>query len=288
MIEFENKIHDLIVNSRIGDAITLIGKWANDNNLNDLKDGILNIQQRYNKLDMKYNLGLIKFDDYTIDMNQIVSGILDLASKLRDQEININLGAGEHQITKILMLTSNPAGTAILNLNEEHSAIVSKLQSVQNNFSIIKKDAVTISLFKENIEEIKPYILHFSGHGHEDGLMVQNDDFNGAVKIPSSGLRALFSDLKRQNIIVKSVILNACYTIEQSEAIAQFVDYVIGTTIAVGDRIAKNFSSGFYFKIAQNGLDFENAFRSGVVQAEMSGAKKSDFIMFKKGKILEI
>jgi hypothetical protein len=55
-----------------------------------------------------------------------------------------------------------------------------------------------------------------------------------------AGLFKLFADR------VQCVILNACYSEVQAEAIARYIPYVIGMSEAIGDRAAIEFSVGFY------------------------------------------
>ena len=107
--------------------------------------------------------------------------------------------------------------------------------------------------------------------------------------IPPNGLESLFKHFKRKNIHIKVVVLNACYSEDQAMAIANQVPYVIGTTVSIEDGLAISFSTGFYFDLAEFGLDFiEQAFSSGVAQAALDGAEESDFVIYKNGQKLEI
>ena len=51
-------------------------------------------------------------------------------------------------------------------------------------------------------------------------------------------------DVLRDN--VRLVVLNACYTRPQAEAIAQVVDCCIGMNAAIGDKAAIAFAAAFY------------------------------------------
>ena len=112
------------------------------------------------------------------------------------------------------MLTSNPSERAILNLNDEHSNIVLKLQEKQNLFNITLKKAVSGTEFKEFTQKEEPDILHFSGHGEGGeyaGLIFQNDDKNDIEPILLEGLGELFKYFKKR-FKIKVVVLNACHT----------------------------------------------------------------------------
>ena len=68
------------------------------------------------------------------------------------------------------------------------------------------------------------------------------------------------------------LVLNACYSEIQAEAIHEHVNYVIGMNRAVGDKAAINFAVAFYDGLAA-GEDVEFAFELGCSQ--MIGLKEN-------------
>ena len=71
---------------------------------------------------------------------------------------------------------------------------------------------------------------------------------------------------------------------KQAQTISQYVDYVIGTNVAIGDKAARAFSSGFYFQLAENkAVNIEDAFDSGRTEAVMKRAQASNFVLYKNG-----
>jgi internalin A len=193
---------------------------------------------------------------------------------------------GSTSSTPILMLTANPAGTTKINLDKEHARIAEKLQEQPQRFALQVRRAVDAAGFKEFTEQVKPHILHFSGHGHGGeygGIVLQNDDHSGMHLLAPTALGSLFEYFQEEQIGIKMVILNACYSDAQAEAIARYVPYVIGTTVEIADDAAIAFSVGFYFKLAESDMDFDKAYKSGCVQASLVGGEKSDFVLFKNG-----
>jgi hypothetical protein len=69
---------------------------------------------------------------------------------------------------------------------------------------------------------------------------------------------------------VKCVVLNACYAVTQAEAIARYVDYVIGMKKDIGDEASVQFSVGFYDALGA-GRSFEKAFEFGKIAIELRG-----------------
>ena len=94
--------------------------------------------------------------------------------------------------------------------------------------------------------ETRPRIVHFSGHGTEAGLVLAGE--NGAARpVPAAALVRLFRVFSEG---VRVVVLNACYSRAQAEAIAQSVGCAVGTRGLVPDRAALLFGASFYRAIA--------------------------------------
>lgn len=222
-------------------------------------------------------------------------GVESLLRTINQSQIQIgNFPTGVSDKLKILMLTANPANTAKLNLDKEHSQIAIKFQNQQEQFNLILRRAVSASEFKEFTETENPAILHFSGHGEGGkggGIYVQNEDKNEESLIPTTGLDILFEYFKYRNLALDAVILNACYSEEQAQVIAKHVTYVVGTTVEIGDDFAIAFSTGFYFILGQPNFSFDKielAFISGRADAATKGALKSHFVLYKNGEKLAI
>ena len=69
---------------------------------------------------------------------------------------------------------------------------------------------------------------------------------------------------------VKCVVLNACYSAAQAEAIVKHIDYVVGMDDSIGDRAAIAFAVGFYQGCGA-GESFDEAFRLGKIQIGLGG-----------------
>ncbi len=210
-------------------------------------------------------------------------------SPLKSSVLEKAMLAGTSPNLSILMLTANPASTINLKIKEEHSAILKELEG-RKNITVTLRPSVNKSEFMKFPEEIRPDILHFSGHGYGGdeigtGIIVQNDDKNKPDLITLGSLDSLFQYYKRYEIVFKSVILNACYTDEQAEIIAQYVPFVIGVTVAVIDEHSIAFSKGFYSELSSSTkFDFIKAFDKGKTRACLEGAKEEHFVLFKDGK----
>jgi hypothetical protein len=115
--------------------------------------------------------------------------------------------------------------------------------------------------------DLQPEIVHFSGHGSgADGLYLEDERGQGKL-VAGEALAALFRTFADRT---KAVILNACFTEPQAEAIAEHIDFVIGTRREIGDDTAIAFSLGFYQALGA-GRSIEDAFNLGCTQIQLQG-----------------
>lgn len=145
----------------------------------------------------------------------------------------------------ILVLAANPKNTSRLRLDQEVREIDNGLQRSQkrNGFTLNQKWAVRREDFRRAMLDYKPNIVHFCGHGAgEEGIAFEDE--TGYATLVSSEALAEFFELFSDK--VESVVLNACYSEIQAEAIAQHIDYVIGMKSAIGDEAAIEFAVAFY------------------------------------------
>jgi hypothetical protein len=195
-------------------------------------------------------------------------------------------------IKTILVLAANPKGTDPLHLGEEMREIQTGLERSQHRdrFRIEQRWAVTPTDIRRALLDCQPQIVHFSGHGV--GVETPGDSTQSARKLtvvseemaPPEGL--MFEDAIGQPQLVSSeaiatlfalfadqiecVVLNACYSATQAEAIAQHIPYVVGMNRSIGDRAAIEFSIGFYDALlAGRPVDF--AYKLGCSAIQMAG-----------------
>ncbi len=218
---------------------------------------------------------------------------------------------------KILFLASNPKDTGQLRLGEEHKKVEQSLResSMREQFELTERFAVdSFSLFTALLDET-PQIVHFSGHGersnikeatgeaapvdgesrsmvffmpknatnpdaYSGGIVVEDD--SGMARIIEANLLAeLFGKIKG----IDCVILNACYSEVQADAILKQVPYVIGMNTAVPDSTAINFAKAFYRGLG-NGRSYENAFDLAKISVGMSGTSGAHIPVFRKNEAL--
>ncbi|MEB3278049.1 MAG: CHAT domain-containing protein [Lyngbya sp.] len=162
---------------------------------------------------------------------------------------------------KILILTVNPKNTEKLRLDEEVREIQSALEqaSYREQFEVMARWAVRVDDLQAIVLNHPSEIIHFSGHGvGEQGLALENESGQTEV-VSTDALAGLFKLLENT---VECVVLNACHSEEQAEAIHRHINCVIGMNRAIGDKAAINFARGFYRALGA-GKFYDEAFAYG-------------------------
>ena len=169
----------------------------------------------------------------------------------------------------ILFLTADPTNASRLRLGEELREIQEKLQLAQlrDRFALHQRMSVRPADISQALLDVQPQIVHFSGHGTSTGALCFENQVGELYPIQPEALTALFEVFVNQ---VNCVLLNACYSEIQAEAIAKHIDYVIGMNQAIGDEAAIAFAIGFYQALGA-GRTMEEAHKLGCVQIRLQG-----------------
>jgi len=128
---------------------------------------------------------------------------------------------------KILILAANPKNTEKLRLDEEMREIQAGLERSRKReqFDLIPRWAVRPQDLLRALLDYEPQIVHFSGHGGGEQGLALEDEAGQAQLVSADALARLFKLFEGK---VECVLLNACYSEVQAEAICQHVNYVIG------------------------------------------------------------
>jgi hypothetical protein len=186
----------------------------------------------------------------------------------------------------ILFLAANPVGTDRLALDEEARAIHVELERSghRDRFDLVTRWAARpLDLLRE-LRKLKPTVVHFSGHGgrlapskhrseraprrdvviddrvqgSQEGLLFQ--DRNGRPQRVSAA--ALQQTFGAAGSSVRVIVLSACYSSAQADALSANVDCVVGMRSAIDDHAARSFAIGFYGGLG-DGESVATAFEQG-------------------------
>lgn len=148
-----------------------------------------------------------------------------------------------------------------MRLDEEIREIQSRIRAAdfRDHFELLSRWAVRADDLLQAFNEVRPDIVHFSGHGTKTSELVIEDHQGNAVPISQVALTSLFKNL-RDNI--RLVVLNACHSQGQAAAISREIDCTIGMDQGIGDDAAIIFSSWLYGALAF-GRSIGEAFEQG-------------------------
>ena len=177
-----------------------------------------------------------------------------------------NLLPKTHEKIKILYLASNPMDTTRLDLEEELRAIQRELRStkLRDRIEFVARFAVRPDDLILYIREEQPHIVHFSGHGSRDGIVLRTDR-ETALTVNGGALGRFLSGRG-----VDLLVLSSCYSEDQLRTIGPAVKAIIGTTTTLNDEAALRFAVAFYRSIGA-GLSVGEAFRDGKDAATLHG-----------------
>ena len=175
---------------------------------------------------------------------------------------------------KILFLAANPTGTTQLALDEECRQITEKLRAADHRdlLELITRWAVRPGDLLQHLNEHRPHVVHFSGHGTPTEEIVLLDKDKLPKTVPAPALKQLFATLKDN---IRVVVLNACFSKSQASAITEAVDCAIGMKKAIGDDAAIAFAAAFYQAIGF-GRSIKVAFESGKSALMLAGIPEEE------------
>lgn len=162
----------------------------------------------------------------------------------------------------ILFLAANPFDTNALDLALEVRHIKEKIRAskYRETLQFETEWAVRPDDLIQSLNEHRPHIVHFSGHGSSAGEIILLD-INGAPKpVSKEVLVNLFRTFKEN---IRIVLLNACFSQPLAEAITDVIDCTIGMAGTIDDTPAITFAGSFYRGIGF-GHSAKKAFDEGI------------------------
>jgi tetratricopeptide (TPR) repeat protein len=166
------------------------------------------------------------------------------------------------QLSTVLFLAANPVAIQLLQISEECRAIEDKIRGAKfrDQLCFRSRWAARPADLLQCLHEDDPAVLHFSGHGAgAQGLCFLGED-GGVLCVSSDGLAKV---VRAAGDSIKLIVLNACYTKIQAEALIAYVPCVIGMPDVIGDSAAITYASALYQALAF-GSSIANAHHCGL------------------------
>jgi hypothetical protein len=169
---------------------------------------------------------------------------------------------------KILFLAAGKLNTG----KESRFKDLIKYFDEEKRFDFKEQHGITPEDFQNFLIFEDPHIVHYGGHGHQEGIVLEGEDLAASV----------LADILALSEKTQCVILNACNTLPIAEAIAQYIPYVIATQAPIDDRAAIAFARGFYMGIVA-GKTIETAFKNGILSIKREKLPDADVPILVKG-----
>jgi WD40 repeat protein len=196
---------------------------------------------------------------------------------------------------KVLFLAANASTHAQLALNREFRSIGAKIRAAgyRDQVELVSEWAVTLDELSGFLLHHQPQVVHFSGHGTSTGNLVVHRDVPAerellglpdaktpprpvspadlTIGLPPEGLAGLFAEFADR---VRLVVLNACYSEAQAEAIVQSIGCAVGMSRPIRDDHAVAFAAEFYQALAF-GKSVQSAVNLGVARLLNEGYREA-------------
>jgi CHAT domain len=207
--------------------------------------------------------------DTRLDISQNIFSTLVALQIIDEGQVKFPSTKKEDAVIRILFLSASPTNEARLRVDQEAREIQEKLQlaKMRPNFESHIRVAVRPDDLTQALLDVEPRIVHFAGHGSATGALFLENRMGDSHPVKPETLASLFKLVSEQ---VACVLLNACYSDGQANAIVKHIQYVIGMTQSISDKAAIAFSVGFYQALGA-GKSIEQAYDFGVVQISLQG-----------------
>jgi len=182
--------------------------------------------------------------------------------------------SGDASAIRILFIASNPIDKMRLRLDEEVRLIDEALRRSEfwSKFESQQGWAVRVTDIQNLFLRYRPNILHFSGHGSKSGEIIMEDYSGRSRPVSVRALSRLFSVLKDN---IRCVVLSACYSETQAQAIAEHIECVIGISKSIKDSATIGFATAFYRALGY-GKDVKTAFDLGCLEIDLRNLGEQD------------
>jgi CHAT domain len=172
----------------------------------------------------------------------------------------------------VLFIAASPENETPLRLDREVREIQQRVRT--SAF----RDAVKFELrlatrttdLLQALNEVKPDVVHFSGHGTQDALVFEDDD-GFAKPLTNADLAHL---LRISSERIRLAVFNSCESAAQAAIACDHLDAAIGMDEPVEDDAAKTFAGQFYNAIGF-GKSLADAFDQARLQVKLATGNES-------------
>lgn len=174
----------------------------------------------------------------------------------------------------VLFLASNPMDIAQLRLDEEARSVAETIRKSKHRDAVKLESCWAVRALDvlQSINEFKPTVVHFSGHGSGLDEIVFQDNAGNAKPV---SLEAIVQTMSSASSDIQLVFFNTCHSHAQAEAVAAIVGAAIGMASSITDDAARVFAAQFYSAIGF-GLSLRQAFQQARAALMLEDIREED------------
>ncbi len=222
----------------------------------------------------RYELSTTRLENNPL-IRRIISDVANIKKTQKETVEEVKQLRKPPTVKKILILAANPRGD--LKLDQEIRDIEEGLSRslYREQFDLKIRLAVRAKDLQAVLLEVKPWIVHFCGHGSGSQGLVLENDVEKQQLVSTEAIADLFRIVAKWKI-VECVLLNACYSQSQADEIVKHINYVIGMRQEIRDDAAIAFTVAFYEALG-SGETIESAYEFGCnrIQLEINRSTAS-------------
>jgi hypothetical protein len=168
----------------------------------------------------------------------------------------------------VLYLTADPIKNHPLRVDAEIHHVQNEIRGskFRDNITVQHRPAANLKSLLNGLNDVKPQIVHFSGHGNKGGIAMDNASVSG----PSAEMvsfKLLAAALSATDSMPRIVVLNACDSAAAGKPFLKLGLIVIAMKTSISDAAAAAFAVQFYGAIA-SGQSIKSAFKQGQIAVE--------------------
>ena len=244
----------------------------------------------YNSLMDDFYKGSITAEMFQVRQSKLWESLFFFTGRLKETEQQAVVNGQPATSTEkkaILYISAAPTNVDTVQVDFEFKKIKASLEGGLNRdeFKLLSPlMAVSLQDFLQAKHRYKPAIIHFSGHGLQDGLMFATSE-NVFQIIPTELLREVFKGIEAY---AKLIVLNACYSSAQAKILSEKGIYVLGMNVPVTDTAAIDLADNLY-RFISDGQTTEEAFVNVKILIALNFPAEAETLeMWKNGKLLKI
>lgn len=176
----------------------------------------------------------------------------------------------------VLYLTASPELSNPLRVDAEMSSVQQAIRGskFRDNISIEYRPAANFQSVLDGLNDCRPNIVHFSGHGDTQGLAGDNQSVVAPAFVALS-FDILAQALKATDVPPDVVVLNSCESSASRHEMLKSVKVLVSMRKVISDIAAAAFAPQFYSAIA-SGQSIQTAFNQGALAVKHASISEAD------------